>query len=120
MADALSVPDGGFSVRPEDGGDVRTGYAVAVHPEHERVLTGPVSVSDLHSYVSDVRDALRMPGRVLGGWHDPDGGRIYLDVSVVVADLSDAIELGERHGQLAIFDFDAMESIPLTPVALAA
>jgi len=32
MADALSVPDGGFSVNPSDGSDVRTGYAVAVHP----------------------------------------------------------------------------------------
>lgn len=38
MADALSVLDGGFSADPSDGSDVRTGYAVAVHPERERVF----------------------------------------------------------------------------------
>lgn len=117
MADALSVPDGGFSVKPDDGSDVRTGYAVAVHPEHERVFDGPVTSSDLHEYIAQAKDALSLPGRVLGGWRDPATGRVYLDVSVVTADLSEAMTLARETAQLAIFDFSAMESIPVTVAA---
>ncbi|GHH62451.1 hypothetical protein GCM10017774_90230 [Lentzea cavernae] len=119
MADALSVPDGGFSVDPQDGSDVRIGFAVAVHPEHERVYLGRVSGSDVAEYVRQVREALSLPGRVLGGWRDPASGNAYLDVSVVTPDRSEAFELAARTGQLAVFDFAAMASVPAA-VALAA
>ena len=113
IADALSVPDGGFSVDPNDGSDVRCGYAVAVHPDRERVYERRVTSGDIHQYISQSGDALSLPGRVLGGWCDPATGRVYLDVSVVTADLSEAMELAVQAGQLAIFDFSAMASIPV-------
>lgn len=113
MADALSVPDGGFSVNPSDGSDVRNGYAVAVHPEYERVFDGPVTSNDLRVYIAQVKTALSLPGRIIGGWRDPATGRVYLDVSVVTADLPEAMDLARRTGQLAIFDFSAMTSIPV-------
>ncbi|MGY6655367.1 hypothetical protein ACXIZN_24715 [Amycolatopsis sp. TRM77291] len=117
MADALSVPDGGFSVNPDDGSDVRTGFAVAVHPECEQVFDGPVTSSDLHEYIAQAKDALSLPGRILGGWRDPATGRVYLDVSVVTVGLSEAMALARETVQLAIFDFSAMESIPATVAA---
>jgi hypothetical protein len=117
MADALSVPDGGFSVNPDDGSDVRAGYAVAVHPEHERVFDGPVTSNDIHEYIAQVKAALLLPGRVLGGWRDPATSRVYLDISVVTANLSEAMTLARETAQLAIFDFSAMESIPVTVAA---
>ena len=117
MADALSVPDGGFSVNPGDGSDVRSGYAIAVHPEHERVFDGPVRSDDLHAYIAQAKDALALPGRVLGGWRDPVSGRVYLDVSVVSTDLVEAMALARRTGQLAIFDFSAMASLPVAVTA---
>jgi hypothetical protein len=117
MADALSVPDGGFSVNPVDGSDVRVGYAVAVHPELERIVDGPVTSGDLHDYIAHAKDALSLPGRVLGGWRDPATGRVYLDVSVVVADLFDALTLARHTAQLAIFDFSAMRSVPVAVTA---
>ncbi len=113
MADALSVPDGGFSVDPSDGSNVRTGYAVAVHPEHEYVFDGRVTSNDLHEYIARAKDALTLPGRVLGGWRDPGTGRVYLDVSVVTTDVSEAMTLARKTQQLAIFDFSTMESIPV-------
>src|SRR5581483_2604197 len=102
-------PDGGFSVNPADGSDVRTGYAVAVHPEYERIYDGRVTSNDLHGYIERAKDALSLPGRVLGGWCDPATGRVYLDVSVVVPDLSEAMALARETDQLAIFDFSVME-----------
>lgn len=116
IADALSVLDGGFSIDPNDGSDVRCGYAVAVHPEHECVYERRVTSSDIHEYISHAKDALSLPGRVLGGWCDPATGRVYLDVSVVTVDLREAMALAVKAKQLAIFDFSAMASIPvLTP-----
>ena len=64
MADALSVPDGGFSVNPSDGSDVRTGYAVAVHPEYERIYDSRVTSNDIHDYIAQAKEALSLPGRV--------------------------------------------------------
>ena len=117
MADALSVPDGGFTVDPRDGSDVRRGYAVSVHPEHERVITGPVSTGDLVDYVARVSECLSLPGRVLGGWRDPQSGQAFLDVSVVLDNLSDALMLAAASNQLAVFDFAAMHSVPVTVAA---
>lgn len=117
MADALSVPDGGFSVNPNDGSDVGSGYAVSVHPEHERVFNRPVTSNDLRAYMADAASALALPGRVLGGWRDPNTSRVYLDVSVVTEDFSDAVRLAEEAGQIAVFDFSAMSSVPVASSA---
>lgn len=113
MADALSVPDGGFTVDPRDGSNVRHGYAVSVHPEHEHVITGPVTVGDLVDYVAHAADCLSLPGRVLGGWRDPQTGHVFLDVSVVSENLSDALILATASNQIAIFDFVTMCSLPV-------
>jgi hypothetical protein len=117
MADALSVPDGGFTVDPRDGSDVRHGYAVSVHPEHERVITGPVSAGDLIDYIAHAAECLALPGRVLGGWRDPRSGHAFLDVSVVSDTLSDALMLARASNQLAVFDFASMRSMPVTVAA---
>ncbi|MGI5506474.1 hypothetical protein [Lentzea sp. CA-135723] len=119
IADALSVPDGGFSIDPVGGSDVRRGYAVAVHPEHERVYERRVTSGDIHEYIAQVVDVLSLPGRVLGGWCDPSTGCVYLDVSVVTADRSEAMELALKTDQLAIFDFSAMASIPVSAPSAA-
>jgi hypothetical protein len=119
MADALSVPDGGFSVDLRDGSHVRTGFAVAVHPECERVFDGTCTDADIREYLGTAHRALALPGRVLGGWRDPVTGRVYLDVSVVARTLADAMALARDNGQLAVFDFAGMVSVPVA-MAVAA
>lgn len=113
LADALTVPDGGFTVDPTTGADIADGYAVAVHPECERVFERAVTSADLCAYVADFRDSLCLPGRALGGWRDPATGRVHLDVSVVTAQRQDAMRLAQDTQQLAIFDFAAMASVPV-------
>lgn len=112
MADALSVPDGGFTVDPRSGEDVTSGYAVAVHPDLCVIHTGDVEAGDILAYmISYAADILARPGRVVGGWRDPDSGMAYLDVSTVVPDLDEAMSLAREHRQLAIFDLAQMISI---------
>ena len=110
MSNALSVPDGGFSVDPHNGSDIHVGYAVAAHPEHMRVLDGPVSDNEIHEFIVRSRDALALPGRVLGGWRDPRTGHVHLDVSVVTVRRSDAVAIARTTRQLAIFDLAGMRS----------
>lgn len=105
LADALSVPDGGFSVDPRTGGDVRTGYAVAIHPDRERQIGGVVRPEDIRAFAYDNADLLAQEGSVLGGWRDPETGIAYLDVSVQVHDRAEALALGRQYDQLAVFDF---------------
>lgn len=119
MADVLSVADGGFSVDPLTGTDVTGGYAVSVHPECERIYIGDVTPDDLRAYLTDVAATASLPGRVFGGWRDPDSGAAYLDVSVVVGSRSAALRLARTHGQLAVFDFAVLASIPVTAAAAA-
>ncbi|MFC4004939.1 hypothetical protein ACFS2C_23485 [Prauserella oleivorans] len=120
LAGALSVPDGGFSIIPSTGANVTRGYAVSVHPECERVLPGIVQASDLARYADEHAATLALPGRVFGGWRDPESGAAFLDVSVVVPELGDALTLAHAHGQLAVFDFLALTSVPVTSVPAAA
>lgn len=113
LAEALAEPDGGFSVRPNTGRPVRTGYAVSVHPECERQISGTVTVDDLCAFMIVNADALAEPGAVLGGWRDPASGVAYLDVSRVVAHRFVALQLAAEYGQLAVYDFAAGQSIPV-------
>jgi hypothetical protein len=113
MADALSVPDGGFSVDPRTGADVNHGFAVSVHPECERIFSADVTADDLFVYLVEMADTISLPGRVWGGWRDPASGRAFVDVSAVADSRALALDLARAHGQLAIFDFAAGASIPV-------
>lgn len=113
LADALTVPDGGFTVDLRTGEHVTDGYAVSVHPECERVLTDSVSTDDLRQYLADHAATLELPSRVLGGWRDPVTGSAFLDVSIVLGEQRQALSVAREHDQLAIFDIARGESIDL-------
>jgi hypothetical protein len=110
MSRTLFLPDGGFSADLRGGFLIRTGYAVAVHPEHAWVFDSRVSGWELRDFIVLARDALAAPGRVLGGWRDPDTGRIHLDVSVVLPGLGEAMSLARRTRQLAVFQLSERRS----------
>ncbi|MDX8028812.1 hypothetical protein SK803_01255 [Lentzea sp. BCCO 10_0856] len=113
LAAALSVPDGGFTIDPATGAAVGDGYAVSVDPFYERTHDRPITARDLAAYLTTAQRALRLPRRVLGGWRDPESGRVHLDVSVVVPTLAEALELGRSAGQIAVFDLAAGKSTPV-------
>lgn len=113
MADALSVPDGGFSVDSLTGKDVTGGYAVAIHPDREHQIAGRVDASEISAYVFEHADLLGKGGVVVGGWRNPDDGVAYLDVSRVVSTRVEAERLARQHNQLAYWDFAAGRSVSL-------
>jgi hypothetical protein len=110
LVDRVAVPDGGFTVDPRTGADVTGGYAVSLHPEAGRVLA-KVTPGALLEFVMTRSDLLTVPGNVFGAWRDPADGRVYLDVSTLVDDLDQALELARQHDQLAVYDFAAGRSV---------
>jgi len=111
LAMALTEPDGGFSIDLKTGEHITAGYAVSIEG-HERVLEFATSL-DLFDYILDNFDALHQDHRVFGGWHDPESGLVYLDVSEVYPDFDTAMMLAVERKQEAIFDLIAGESIPV-------
>lgn len=112
VLDALCVPDGGFSIDLTTGENVSAGYAVAIHPDRERVIpVDRLTMADLVSYALENLDLLAEPGHVFGAWHDPESGKVYLDVSTVRADRAEALALAREHNQLAVFDFATLSSV---------
>ena len=83
-------------------------YAVSVHPEHERIVSAPLSPEVLDTYISERAD-IWDDSHIIGTWEHE--GRVYLDVVTLVADRDDALALARQHGQLAIFNLAAGEEI---------
>lgn len=110
LADSLDVPDGGFSVDPRTLADVSGGYAVCTRPDAERVLPWVTEI-DILSYMREHAELLSEPGSVLGAWRCPTTGRVFLDVSRVVSDQREALQLARAHGQVAVFSFATLSSI---------
>lgn len=108
---ALQAPDGGFSLDPRTLTSVRGGYAVACHVERGVTLAS-AREGDLLEFLLRNGDVLASSGAVFGGWHDPSDHRVYLDVSMLIADRSEALRLAVLHDQLAIWSFDEGRSIP--------
>lgn len=112
LADDI-IRDGGFTIAL-DGTRPPSGYAVSL-AGYERIAR-PYGRRELESaiyaYVIDHASPLRDAGAHIGAWMD--AGRLYLDVTHVIADRSLAITMGELNHQLAIFNLSTGEEIALS------
>lgn len=57
---------------------------------------------EVDRFVADHRDELRQGGAYLGGW--VDSGRLFLDVSMNIADEAEATRVAEENQQFAMFN----------------
>lgn len=107
VLDIIRKNPNGFSVTL-NGDQPKAGYMVA-SPGHSEIL----NANDLHSergpaiiqgYASTHAAVLAEPGAHIGGWHDPDSGKVYLDVSHNIPGKFSAIQAGINRNQKAIYD----------------
>lgn len=113
LSNRLAEPDGGFTIDVRTGREVAAGYAVSIFPQHSLELPlADATPAALCHYIEQHADVLADPHNRLGGWHDPETGRIWLDISLVLADRDEAIKWAEAANQIAIFDLGNFESIP--------
>lgn len=113
--------NGGFTARHEGALEFTAyqgkGYAVSLPGWEIRFPTRLIensfnlfgqAVTALTNY------AITSDNQYIGGW--VDGDLTYLDVSIVVDTLDEALALGQEYNQLSVFSFGTFESIPVTPV----
>lgn len=90
---------GGFTFDLATGTFPDKGYAVSTLKDVERVYPGGVTAEDVEAFVAKLPDT---PGILLGAWRVE--GDVYLDASIVVNDVDEAMELARKHDQIAIYD----------------
>lgn len=108
-ADREIVGNGGFSFSLDGGRKPDGGYMVSL-PGFETVYKHDVenarsfNRSAIHRYLESVSPIVEsvFPSAFVGGWyHD---GALYLDLSIQVPDIVDALRLAKSWNQLAIYD----------------
>lgn len=111
---AIRQADGGFTYHAVTGDTPTSGFALSLHKDRERIVdASKVDLVTLATYARDNDDLLQQPGNYMGGWNNPEDGKVYLDVSTVVQTESEAQVLGARANQLAFFDLKQGKSIPV-------
>jgi hypothetical protein len=90
-------------------------FAVAIYPDREEILEGMAGHDDLQHYLDTNQDLLNNSQNSFGAW--TSDGKTYLDIVATVPTKEQALELGYKHRQLAIFDLKEMKEIPLQRTA---
>lgn len=113
-------PDG-FTIDLNSGApapfDVNT-YFVSLDG-YERAYDGIPTPREAASWIRANRKVLRRPGHYLGGWRNEEDGRFYLDVTLGVQGLSEAIALAQRQSQRCIYHPVSGKTIWLVQAAAA-
>lgn len=113
---SMLQPDGGFTYNVLSGHQPKVGFALSIHPDRGEVVDAKdTNVVALAKYTAKNWDLLSKKGNYLGGWHNPDDGRVYLDVSTVVKTAEEADKLSREAKQLAYFDLVKGVSIKTLP-----
>ena len=116
LLSTLKTPDAGFTYHAVTGHQPKTGYAVSVYKGREATYdVKTLKVTDLLDYAHANWGLLSKSDNYFGGWHNPDDGKLYLDVSKVVATQDRAERLGRMHNQLAYYDFKNNTSVKVPP-----
>jgi len=102
----LAASDG--SVKPRTGNSPSTGYMVSI-PGHTQVvsagaLKGPQAGDIIADYANTHASALASPEAHIGRWQEPGTDKVYLDVSHNIKSRDQAVKLGRKHNQIAIWD----------------
>ena len=109
-----AIANNGISYSISTGNyNVTTGYMVSIQGQEWKVST--INDDILKFYVKHHLNELWDKDRFLGIWLNK--GQWYLDVSVNVEDLDEALRLGKNNNQIAIWDCAKAEEIRLTDEA---
>ena len=107
----LTLKQGGCSIQPYYGGKTpEGGYMVALQG-HERIISVENFTSiEVVKYLEEHSKLLmENPHLYLGTWVNE--GKVYLDLSENVQDLSVALQRGKERNQLAIFNISTFEEV---------
>ena len=97
---------GGFTYSINEGEHATEGVAVS-YEGTQQLYRDPPSHQELLDYAEEWRHMLSKHGSHLGAWFNESDDYYYLDVSIVILDLEEAVKIGMVNGQEAVFDIGA-------------
>lgn len=95
-------------------------YSVSAYPDRSLILDHAPSEQELSNYIHKNIDLLSKPENSVGTWFNPEDKKHYLDVSITEPDRAKALQLGAKHGQLAIFDLKNLDTIDVPKEGMTA
>ena len=82
----------------------KTGYMVSIDGYEEKHECSNILNHVVRDYVVRYSEILSDGETYLGGWLDKQTSTVYLDVSMHISDLQEAIEFARNNNQIAIYD----------------
>jgi len=105
-------PDEGFTITASTMKTATKGIAVAIAPTasfHKKVKdTRP---EDIDAWIKEHAAELAKPNRCIGGWHDPQTGDLWLDVSMTFSSMKRAKTIAVANNQIAVYDLKTGKSV---------
>jgi hypothetical protein len=93
-------------------------YAVSPYPERTTKIAGKkITSQSVVGYLDRNADLLNNAKNSMGTWYNPEDGTTYLDVSIVVPTMEEAIKLGKEHNQQSIYNLKTMKEIAVDSTA---
>jgi HK97 family phage portal protein len=114
-----TLADGGMTIDLSTNSYPSTGFALSLDLEAE--INVPFEEFDANyadiigGFVTEHADRLDADGKHLGTWLDTDSDLVFLDISTIVDDRDEALDLARVHQQRAIFDLATFDEIEVTP-----
>ena len=87
------------------------GFFVSLPNLETKVSLNSLSVDDIATFINKHRTLLQDKTKFVGGWID--NNIAYLDISEQIENKREALELGYKHNQLAIYDANLGQVIDL-------
>lgn len=116
--------NGGVTIRARRDGSIalpESGFAVGAFKSRERIVDAKAfSIGTLRDYLAENSDILDDTAGIWDDQHAPHvgtwehDGKVYLDISLVCRDVSEALRIAREHNELAIFDLGAKREIAVT------
>lgn len=108
----LMFSEGGFTYQPVTGESPTTGFALSISPQYEKAIPADkFNKKVIDEYHQEHKEVFKDPQNFLGGWHDKEAGKVYLDISCVVKDNKEAEKLCHKYKQEGYFDLGKGETV---------
>lgn len=111
----LREPDGGGTFSPTRKVSPVVGFCVSPYPQYSETLTLPDSAEEFQTnileYYQRHMQLLQEDNTYIGLWHDPETDIIYLNISTVTDNATQARDACLTHDQIAFFDLQTGASV---------
>ena len=105
QAIASANPDG-FTIDKKTLQPIKKGFAVAVAATQNSF--NEAGAKTVIQYAKTNKEI-----NAVGGWYNSENGRFYFDAVIICDNLRDAVILGKKNKQIAVFNLGTLEEIRL-------